>query len=53
LRGIETADLFQNREAIHPRHFQIKDHDIGACSAKDLQALLTTVSEDHVIALSS
>ena len=24
---------------------------MGACSAKDLQALLTTVSEDHVIAL--
>jgi len=45
------ADLLQDREAVHPRHFEIKDHDIGPRSAKNLQALLTTVREDHVIAL--
>jgi hypothetical protein len=47
LLGIETADLLQDREPIHPRHFQIKHHDIGAFSAKEIQALLTTLSEYH------
>jgi hypothetical protein len=51
LFGIELANLLQDREAIHPRHFQIKHHDIRPFSAKEIQTLLTTVSEDHVIAL--
>src|SRR2546427_487039 len=49
--GIETADLSQDGEPIHFRHFQIKYDDIGACSAKALQALPTTFRDDHVIAL--
>ena len=39
--GIETADLLQNSEPIHPWHFQIKHNDIGALPAKKLQALPT------------
>src|SRR4029077_8322140 len=50
LTTIETADLSQDGEPIHLRHFQIKHNDIGTFSAKELQALPTTLSEDHVIA---
>ena len=49
--GIQTADLLQNREPIHFRHFQVKHKDIGVFSAKALQALLTTFRDDHLIAL--
>ena len=51
LLGIETADLPQDREPIHPRHVQIKNNDIGVFSAKELQALPTTLSEYNDIAL--
>lgn len=51
LLGIEAADLSQDREAIHPWHFQIEHNDISLCSAKDLQAFLTTVSKNYVISL--
>ena len=49
--GIETADLSQDGEPIHPRHFEIEHKDIGAFSAKALQTLLATFRDDHVIAL--
>src|SRR5262249_46817009 len=52
LYGSQTADLLQNREAIHSRHFQVKHDDIGTPSPKHFQALLSTISENHVISLS-
>jgi hypothetical protein len=53
LRGIETTDLLQDREAIHPRQFQIQDHDIRVSSTINFQTLLPTVSNDDVISLPS
>jgi hypothetical protein len=41
----------QDRESIDPRHVQIQHYDIGAFSTKDFQALPTTRSEYHLIAL--
>src|SRR5713101_4461516 len=49
--GIETADLSQDGEPIHLRHFEVQHKDIGAFSAKALQTLLATFRDDHVIAL--
>src|SRR4029077_14924760 len=51
LLGIKTVNLLQDREPIHPRHFQVKDHNIGLFAAKELQARRSTLREYHVIAL--
>ena len=51
LTGVETADLLQDREPIHPRHLQIKNNDIRAFSKKRVEALRTILSEYHVISL--
>jgi hypothetical protein len=51
LIGFETVDLLQDRDPIHLRHIQIQHHDIGMFSAKEFQALSTTIGEYHVIAL--
>jgi hypothetical protein len=50
LIGIETANLFQDLDPIHLRHFQIQHNDIRVFSAKEFQALPPTLSEYHVIA---
>ena len=47
---IDTAYLLQDGHPMVLQHYQIKHNDVGAFSAKELQAVLTIRSGDHLIA---
>ena len=48
---IATANVFEDRNPIHLRPFQVQHHGIGMFSAKELQALPTIFSKNHFISL--